>query len=321
MDKEKAVIGVDVGGTKIRYGIVGWDGNILSSGEFPSRPAPSREWCSFLIDKLDSFLDANPQGKTALAIGLGIRGSIDHKARRIRASSAVFPDPDFDLCGALSDYYHIPVFMENDVKAAAISELLYGEGKNTDTFACVNVGTGLAMGLVYEGKIFHGIQNNAGEIGNLLFRRPDDGEIACVETVVSGKGIRLEAQRLEKKFPHSRLLNEEAPNQSRQIIQACRKGDPLARKAVQNAIQELAVLIINLENALDIGSYVFVGGVMSDPWVFQELQMEIERIAGSIHYGIFHWDATLKVSDAGAGFAGLRGAGSVAVYGLKNPEG
>lgn len=321
MDKEKVVIGVDVGGTKIRYGIVGCNGSILFSSECPSQPAPSREWFSFLIGKLDPFLEANLQGKTALAIGLGIRGSMDHKTHRIRSSSMVFPDRDFDLCGALSDYYHMPVFIENDVKASAISELLYGEGKNTDTFACINVGTGLAMGLVYEGRVIYGIRNNAGEIGNLLYRRQDDGEIACIETLVSGMGIRLETERLEKEFPQSRLPREKGPKQSRQIIQACRKGDPLACKAVQNFIQELAMLIINLENALDIGSYVFVGGVMSDPWIFQELQKEIQRIAGSIHYGIFHWDASLKVSDAGAGFAGLRGAAGVAVYGLKNPEG
>ena len=79
------------------------------------------------------------------------------------------------------------------------------------------------------------------------------------------------------------------------------------------------MLILNLENALDLGTYVFVGGVMSDPWFFDAVEKEIQRIAQGIHYGIFNWDAVLKISDAGAG-CGTAGACGVAVYGLKGME-
>lgn len=148
MGTDRIVLGVDVGGTKIRYGLMDMEGTVLTDDQCRSRAMPCREWFSFITEKLDSFLKANPEGKAAQAIGLGIRGSIDHRSRRLRSSSVVRPD-GFDLCGALSAYYQIPVFLENDVKASTVSELLYGEGKRTDTFACVNVGTGLAMGLVY----------------------------------------------------------------------------------------------------------------------------------------------------------------------------
>lgn len=319
MGTDRIVLGVDVGGTKIRYGLMDMKGTILADDQCRSRAMPCREWFSFITEKLDSFLKANPEGKAAQAIGLGIRGSIDHRSRRLRSSSVVRPD-GFDLCGALSAYYQIPVFLENDVKASTVSELLYGEGKRTDTFACVNVGTGLAMGLVYEGKLIHGIRNNAGEIGNLLYRRSDDGETACVETVASGMGLQREACRLKKAFPNSGLFRCEGASSGYEILQACRRGEPLARKAVENTIHELAVLILNLENALDLGTYVFVGGVMSDPWFFGAVEKEIQRIAQGIHYGIFNWDAVLKISNAGAGSAGLRGACGVAVYGLKGME-
>ena len=93
-------------------------------------------------------------------------------------------------------------------------------------------------------------------------------------------------------------------------MKSCRRavGESLWReRRVENTIHELAVLILNLENALDLGTYVFVGGVMSDPWFFGAVEKEIQRIAQGIHYGIFNWDAVLKISDAGAGSAGLRG--------------
>ena len=126
MDTDRIVLGVDVGGTKIRYGLMDMKGTILADDQCRSRAMPCREWFSFITEKLDSFLKANPEGKAAQAIGLGIRGSIDHRSRRLRSSSVVRPD-GFDLCGALSAYYQIPVFLENDVKASTVSELLYGE--------------------------------------------------------------------------------------------------------------------------------------------------------------------------------------------------
>ena len=74
MDTDRIVLGVDVGGTKIRYGLMDMEGTILADDQCRSRAMPCREWFSFITEKLDSFLKANPEGKAAQAIGLGIRG-------------------------------------------------------------------------------------------------------------------------------------------------------------------------------------------------------------------------------------------------------
>lgn len=92
MGTDRIVLGVDVGGTKIRYGLMDMKGTILADDQCRSRAMPCREWFSFITEKLDSFLKANPEGKAAQAIGLGIRGSIDHRSRRLRSSSVVRPD-------------------------------------------------------------------------------------------------------------------------------------------------------------------------------------------------------------------------------------
>lgn len=86
-------------------------------------------------------------------------------------------------------------------------------------------------------------------------------------------------------------------------------------------VDEFCGILVYIKFGADVTSqYVFVGGVMSDPWFFDAVEKEIQRIAQGIHYGIFNWDAVLKISDAGAGSAGLRGACGVAVYGLKGME-
>ena len=95
-------------------------------------------------------------------------------------------------------------------------------------------------------------------------------------------GLQREACRLKKAFPNSGLFRCEGAPSGYEILQACRRGEPLARKAVENTIHELAVLILNLENALDLGTYVFVGGVMSDPWFFGAVEKDHQRIAQGI---------------------------------------
>ena len=104
MDTDRIVLGVDVGGTKIRYGLMDMEGTVLADDQCRSLYTVRGMWFfSFITEKLDSFLKANPEGKAAQAIGLGIRGSIDHRSRRLRSSSVVRLD-GFDLCGALSAY-------------------------------------------------------------------------------------------------------------------------------------------------------------------------------------------------------------------------
>ena len=68
MDTDRIVLGVDVGGTKIRYGLMDMEGTVLADDQCRSRAMPCREWFSFITEKLDSFLKANPEGKAAQAI-------------------------------------------------------------------------------------------------------------------------------------------------------------------------------------------------------------------------------------------------------------
>ena len=310
---EKVVLGIDVGGTKIRYGLMGMGGQILAYDQYPAKPMPADEWCLQLVEELDAFLEFQLKDRQLWAIGIGVKGSVDHERQILRSSSVICNVAQVDICGRLQNYYHVPVFMENDVKASALRELLFGIGQRKKTFACINVGTGLAMGLVIDGRLVHGIHNNAGEIGNLLYHRLDDGALAFLETVASGKGLEQEAAYLRERYPGDPLFQEGLPN-GHELVAACRRGSPAARQVLENMIHQLALTLINLDTALDIGTYVLVGGVMANEEMMQRLAREIDRIAGGVQYNIFGWHAELLRSDVGADLAGLCGAASVALY-------
>lgn len=310
---EQIVLGIDVGGTKIRYGLVNSAGQILAYEQYPARPMPVDEWYMQLIEELDAFLEFQLKGKRLWAIGIGVKGSVDHRHQTIRSSSVIQNAKEMDICTRLQSYYHVPVFIENDVKASALRELLFGIGQREKTFACINVGTGLAMGLVIDGELIHGIHNNAGEIGNLLYHRLDNGEIACLETVASGKGLEQEAIYLQSHYQDDPLFGSGIPN-GRQLVNACAEGSPLACQVLKNMIHHLALTLINLDTALDIGTYVMAGGVMANNDMMRRLSEEIQQIASQVQYNIFGWHADLILSDAGADLAGLAGAASVAFY-------
>jgi glucokinase len=307
------VLGVDVGGTKIRYGLVSTEGKILAWEEYESHSLPADAWIKTLFSQIDPFWARYRSVVTPIAAGMGIRGSVDHLRQRLRSSSVILDAGSCDICRMVSERYGIPAFIENDVKAATLYELMFGVGQREKTFACVNVGTGLSMGLVLDGKLVHGMNNNAGEIGNMLFQRCDNGEIVSIESVASGQGMELERSRLENSSDSSRI-----PRGGRSLAAACKSGDPFAKKIIDTLILQLALLLLNLEAGFDIGTYILAGGVMSDPWMRERLCAEITTLSAQAQKGVFKWNARIAVSELGAGNVGLCGSACVALYKLRN---
>lgn len=307
------VLGIDVGGTKIRYGFVSTEGKILAWGEYESHSLPAEEWVQLLFSQIDPFWAQYRSVVTPIAAGMGIRGSVDHLRQRLRSSSVILNAESCDICRMVSERYGIPAFMENDVKAAALYELMFGAGLREKTFACVNVGTGLSMGLVWDGKLVHGINNNAGEIGNMLFQRCDSGEIVSIESVASGQGIELERRYLENRCGPAGI-----PPGGQALVAACKSGNPFAQKIIDAVILQLALLLLNLEAGFDIGTYILAGGVMSDPWMRERLSAKITALSAQTQRGVFKWNARIAVSELGAGNVGLCGSACAALYKLRD---
>lgn len=312
--REKNVLAVDVGGSKICFGLVTPEGQILARQQYETQRMEAPQWTRQLMDHLTPFLEQQGGAEALAAMGLGIRGSVDHRSQRLRTSSVIRNAAQFDICGTLSQAYGLPVYMDNDVKAVALYQLLFGVGRQRKTFACINVGTGLAMGLVMDGVLIRGCCNNAGEIGNMLYARPGDGVIDFVETVASGQGIDQERRRLE-----AQMGPADCGPTGKALAEACRRGDPVAEAVFDNVVGQLALILLNLEAALDIGTYILVGGVMTDPWLRQRLTQQIMSISRQKQTGCFRWQAELLVPQAGPA-AGLCGAAGVAYYALKNKE-
>lgn len=134
-----------------------------------------REWmCAQLAEIVTGWRAENPFDRA----GIGFGGPVDFAAQRVVLSTHVGGWRDFDLCGFVRDLARAPVILENDANAGAIGEAEYGAGKGCDPLFYMTLSTGIGGGIYQGGRVWHGANSYAGEIGHLTIR-PDGPECLC----------------------------------------------------------------------------------------------------------------------------------------------
>jgi predicted NBD/HSP70 family sugar kinase len=184
-------LGLDIGGTKTQAVIVNARLATLAEASAPTRPGP--EGVLATIDEVTGLLGAN---LTRFAsIGVGIPGLVDFRTGRVRQAVNVGLR-DLDLAAALAARTTCPVRVDNDVKATALGAAYALPGAGGD-LVYLNVGTGIALAAVVDGRLLRGHDNAAGEIGHLAVDPGGDlcpcGQRGCLETLAAGWSV---SQRL-----------------------------------------------------------------------------------------------------------------------------
>lgn len=155
------LLGIDVGGTKILAGLISREGKVL----FEHKRATRR---SHLLEDILSAAKVivAEAGTGALGIGVGTTGFIDRSSGTL-VQSMNMGIRDIPIGRALADATGLPVHVENDVHAATIGEIHFGAGRTYKDFLLYNAGTGLATGMVFNGRLHRGASNYAGENGHI----------------------------------------------------------------------------------------------------------------------------------------------------------
>lgn len=222
---ERVVLGIDVGGTKVCVGVVTEDGRVVEKQRYPHRNVPVEEWTKELMAQTDALLERCGMRDRIAAVGIGCRGNVDHRSQRLLATTIMKLSPEFDFCRALRSRYGRPVYIDNDVKAVACAEIVFGAGRECGDFVCYNVGTGIAVASVAEGRLIRGRDNNAGEISTDYLPGGRDGEAAPgLEAAASGRGIEDQARALLNAYPDSALAAQGETLAARDVLAACREG-------------------------------------------------------------------------------------------------
>ena len=273
----QVVIGVDIGGTNVRMGIVTPKGRILKRVQYATDISKGRLALSEkLVSDLRNVIDKNIKRPDRLiGIGIGIAGAIDMR-RGIVVQSPNLPDFNgFRLRKFFEKKISVPVSIENDANAFALGEGWVGAAKGSKHYCGITLGTGVGGGIIVNGEILHGPDGMAGEVGHMVIQPEGPlcgcGGRGCLEVYASATGIRrmaLEAvDRKEGRGLLGRCGGDSERITSEKVFEAAQYGDLTARKIFNEMGRSLGLGLVNLINLFN-PERIVIGGKVSQAWDF-----------------------------------------------------
>jgi glucokinase len=257
-----AVIGIDLGGTKMLGGVADLTGKLQKEIRLPSSPNGAEENLNQLINLIENLMNSpRPEGQEVLGVGIGAPG-ITLAAEGIVTWAPSLGWRNFPLANLLKERFHIPVFVENDVNLAALGELSYGAGIGVKNLVCIAIGTGIGSGVIIGGMLYRGANQAAGEIGYMApgieyLNRRYEG-FGSLESLASGTGI---AERARVYLQNNGNRQSLAELSAEDVFRVARTGEPWAKQIVDETLDYLALAITNIACLLNPEMIILGGGV------------------------------------------------------------
>lgn len=255
--KVPVFIGLDLGGTDLKYGLAGFAGKILVSKKIRAK---INEGQKALIGQLrtaaqELLLISSQKGWKAARVGIGSPGAVNFETGEVFGNSPNIPGwAGVNIKKSLRAL-GVPVYADNDANCVALAESLFGAARNSQSALCVTVGTGIGGGLVLNGKVYRGSSFSAGEIGHTVIvfngKECGCGNRGCLEKYASVSAL-LEAAR-EHGYTTVQALTDSA-----------RKGEEPALELIARQAAHLgaglasAINLINPEKVILGGGFVDV---------------------------------------------------------------
>jgi glucokinase len=263
---EPWVVGVDLGGTTIKLGLIDPQNKILERRKIPTNPEGGPETAiEHIAEVVDEYRKFVPEKENIASLGICCPGPLDHEAGMLINPTNLPKFYNVPLRQMLFDRLDMPVSMEHDAKSAALGEFHYGVGRNQKSMVYVVVGTGVGAAIIMDGQLIRGVKNFAGEIGHATVDRNGElcscGSQGCLETYTSGPWL---ARRYQRLLDQESLANRpitETPITGETVINLARADNPLAKKIMMEAGEAVGIAVATMAMILDVELYVFGGGV------------------------------------------------------------
>ncbi len=273
----EATLSVDLGGTSLRLALLDKEGEILAQQTLSSDLVrEAQDLIRVLSQEAELFrFRAEKIDREIRGMALGIPGLVDSK-HGIVLQSPHFPAwRDVALREALQNNLPFPVLMENDANQAALGEAWKGAGREWPSFILLTLGTGIGGGIILDGKIFHGPNGFAGEVGHIVIDRQGPpgalGSRGTLESLASQSGLRLQLKNLQES-PSAPSISHEIlaldPNDSelpKKLFELGQGGNPDAISLWEQFGSSLGCGIVSLSLAFGFQRFV-IGGGLSAAW-------------------------------------------------------
>ncbi len=249
-------IGIDIGGTNIKIGVISKDWEIIKICKFPTGNNPME----IIIDEVDRIIDEF----TVLGIGVGVAGLVDIEGNVIKASNIPFFN-NYPLGRELKNRYNVEVKIDNDANVATVAEAMFGEGKGIENFILLTLGTGIGGGLWLNGKIAQFPM----EVGHMSIdykgKSCSCGGIGCLEIYASARAIKdnfiEKLENGEESYIKEIYKGNFYKASSSDIYKAAMEGDTVCRNVLKEAGKALGAGMANLINIFAPEKIILTGGL------------------------------------------------------------
>lgn len=314
--KKGVVIGIDIGGTNIKAGIVEADGTLLHTDTIPTEAQSGRE---SLLTKLYEIADryaalARQQGREPAALGVGTAGYVNAREGRIGYATSNLPGwTGVPLRSELERRTGLTVALANDAHAFAVGEAWIGAGRDWDEFVCITLGTGVGGCWVANGRPYYGRDGYAGGYGHMVIQhrgRPCNcGLTGCWEQYASVTALmRLAAE--------GGIDTAAIGHSAKALFELAKQGDRPALDVIDLYAEYVALGLTNLVHMLNPPAIVIGGAITAQgDFLFDRIRRHLERQSMPAYRNVPVLPARLGEH------AGLAGAARLAMQRLEERRG
>ncbi len=256
------LLGVDIGGTDVKLGVLTVEGEILESGAISTR---AEEGPGSLARRVGEWVAALPGGMGGISrAGVDCAGLVDRQGGILRYSPNLPGWKEVPIASVFSKALGVCVDIENDVNAAVWGEYVLGSGRGTESFVALTLGTGVGGGIVAGGRLYRGAQGMAGEVGHHVIDRNGPeclcGSRGCVEAFIGARAIIDRAVSAAAAGGAGALAGMKGLT-VKDISRAASEGDEVAIRVLAETGRYLGICLANIVHILNPEAIAIGGGV------------------------------------------------------------
>jgi glucokinase len=280
-------VGLDVGGTSMKAGVVDDTGKPLGSVILPTEAHRGQE---FGLERMcesirQAVAASNLKLSDIAAIGVATPGTMDIPAGLILDPPNLKPWRNVPVRDHIHKVFQIPTAFQNDANAAAYGEYWAGAGKDAHSMVLFTLGTGVGGGIIIGDLVLEGEHSHGAELGHMKIEITNPlqcgcGRWGCLEAYASATGVVKRADLALAK-PHAKSSLEGKKDLSaRDIFDAAAAGDALAKKIAEDTAFYLAVGAMNMMHTIDPDMVVFTGGMIAaGDWFLDLIRKFVKELA------------------------------------------
>lgn len=287
------VVGIDIGGTKTKLGLVNNKGECLVSTFFRTREYPELNlYLNKIKESVDKLMQQCQKAENLIGCGIGAPNASSRNGTIVNASNLIWKGTVPILQG-LKERMPLPMRIMNDASAAALGEMLFGNAKGMTDFIVVTLGTGFGAGIVANGKLIDGYDGFAGELGHVDMTL-GDGRVTGLnvrgglEAYVSATGLKRTMLHMQCKYMDESRFRSIAYNNlhGEDITKAAEEGDPIALRAFDYTADVLGLALANFTAFTQPEAFFLMGGLVnSGKWILEPLEKYFNEYLLEIYKG------------------------------------